>query len=160
MIDEEAEAAGEILKDVVAAVRAWKSSKKIPLNAEIPTLEFVGTEAALLKDAIADISETTKASDITVAESAEFTEEVVSVKPVHAKLGPAFKAAAKGIVAAISEMNPSDVAEQLKSGKVIVKADEVYELDPEFFELETRLTLDGKAVETLQVGNVLIVLGI
>lgn len=158
--NEDAEANGEILKEVVASVRAWKSSKKIPLNSEIPSLELVGKDAVLLRDAVADISETTKATDITIAESAELTEEVVGVKPVHAKLGPMFKAAAKDIVAALSKMDPADVAEQIEVGKVTIEAGETYELGSEFFELETRLTLDGMAVETLQVGNVLVVLGV
>lgn len=158
--DANAEIEGEILKEVVASVRAWKSSKKIALNSEIPSLELVGKDAVLLKDAIADISETTKAVNIIVAESAEISEEVVGIKPVHAKLGPAFKAGAKDIIAALSKMDPKDVAEQIEYGKVTIEAGETYELGPEFFELETRLMLDGMAVETLQVGNILIVLGI
>lgn len=158
--DEEAESTGELLKEVVASVRTWKSSKKIPLNSEIPSLELVGKKAVLLKDAVDDISETTKAVDIIIAESAEIKEEVVGVKPVHAKLGPMFKAAAKGIVSALSEMDPKSVAEQIESGTVTIEADETYELGPEFFEVETRPTLDGMAVETLHVGGILIVLGV
>ncbi len=158
--DEEAESTGELLKEVVASVRTWKSSKRIPLNSEIPSLELVGKNAVLLKDAVDDISETTKAVDIIIAESAEIKEEVVGVKPVHAKLGPMFKASAKGIVSALSEMDPKSVAKQIESGTVIIEADETYELGPEFFEVETRPTLDGVAVETLHVGGILIVLGV
>ena len=158
--DKAAEDTGEVLKDVVAAIRSWKSSKKMPLNAEMPLLEFVGPKASMLKDAIDDISETTKAVEISIVESAEFSEEVVGVKPVHSKLGPAFKAAAKDIVAYISKMDPDDIAEQLKTGNVKIEADQTYELGPEYFDIETRLTLGGKAVETLQVGGILVVLGV
>lgn len=160
MSDKDAEATGEVLKDVVAAVRSWKSSKKMPLNAEIPLLEFVGPKASMLKNAIDDISETTKAIEISIVESAEFSEEVVGVKPVHSKLGPTFKAAAKDIVASISKMDPENIAEQLKTGNVKIETDQTYELGPEYFEIETHLTLGGRAVETLQVGGILVVLGV
>ncbi|HKM14151.1 MAG TPA: valine--tRNA ligase [Candidatus Methanomethylophilaceae archaeon] len=160
LLDEEAENAGEVLKDVVAAIRSWKSLKKIPLNAKISTLELVGPKASILESARCDISETTKAEEIIIAKSAELIEEVVGVKPIHSKLGPAFKAGAKTIVAAISKMDPAVIAEQLKNGKVTIEGDETYELGSEYFEFETRLTLGGKAVETIQVGGILIVLGV
>lgn len=158
LFDKDAEDTGDVLKDVVAAVRAWKSEKKMPLNAEISLIELIGPGSSILESARADISETTKASEIKIAESAELTEEVIGVKPVHSKLGPAFKAAAKTIVAAISKMEPSDIAKQIDAGSVKIEADEVYELGPEYFELEKRLTLGGKAVEAIQVGGILIVL--
>ncbi len=156
--DKEAERTGEVLKDVVAAIRAWKSDKKMPLNAQIAFLELIGPESSILESARDDISETAKASEIKIAESAELIEEVVGVKPVHSKLGPTFKAAAKAIVAAISAMEPSEVAKQIADGSVKVDAGEVYELGPEYFELDKRLTLGGKAVETIQVGGILIVI--
>ncbi|MDN5357631.1 MAG: valyl-tRNA synthetase [Candidatus Methanomethylophilaceae archaeon] len=158
LFDKVAEDTGDVLKDVVAAVRTWKSEKKMPLNAEIALLELIGPESSILESARDDISETTKALKITIADSAELIEETVGVKPVHAKLGPAFKAAAKTIVAAVSGMEPSDVARQIENGSVKIEAGEIYELGPEYFELEKRLTLGGKAVETIQVGGILIVL--
>jgi valyl-tRNA synthetase len=158
LYDSEAERIGDVLKDVVAAIRAWKSEKKMPLNAEIAFLELTGPDSSALESARDDISETAKASEIAIAESAELTEEVVGVKPVHSKLGPAFKSAAKAIVAAISSMDPSDVAKQIAGGSIKIEAGEVYELGPEYFELDKRLTLGGKAVETIQVGGILIVI--
>lgn len=159
LFDREAEKTGEILKDIVASVRSWKSDRKMPLNTPIACIELVGPGAAALDSARDDISETTKASRIIVAESADLKEVTVGVKPVHSKLGPAFKASAKSIVAAIAAMEPADVAKQLSAGKVTLEADgTAYELGPEYFELETELTLDGKAVETIQVGDILVVL--
>lgn len=152
-------AAGEALKDIVAAIRGWKSDRKIALNAPLTLVELVGAEAAVLESAKADIAETAKASEVRIATDAALSEEVVGVKPVHSRLGPAFKAKAKGVVSAISAMDPMEVAEALEKGPLTVAVDgEAVEVGPEFLELDKRLMLDGRAVETVQVGNVLIVI--
>ena len=157
--DPEAEKAGEALKDVLAGIRTWKSEKKIPLNAPLAMIELVGADAAKLESAKQDIAETTKASVVSIAPEAKLTEEIVGVKPVHSKLGPAFKGAAKAIVSAVSAMDPAEVAKTLSAGPLEVDtADGKVEVGPEFFELEKRLMLDGKAVETLQIGNVLVLI--
>ena len=99
-----------------------------------------------------------KALSIEVLESANLTEDYTAVKPVHAKLGPAFKADAKAIVAEIAKLDPKAVAAELaKNGKtkVTVNGNDI-ELGSEYLALEKRLMLDGKAVDTIQVGEVLI----
>ena len=99
-----------------------------------------------------------KALSIEVLESANLTEDYTAVKPVHAKLGPAFKADAKVIVAEIAKLDPKAIAADLaKDGKVKVSVNgSEIELNSEYLALEKRLMLDGKAVDTLQVGDVLI----
>ena len=157
--DEEAIVAGESLKDVLAGIRSWKSDKKIPLNAPLALVEMVGADAAKLESAKQDIAETTKAAEVRIAPEAKLTEEIVGVKPVHAKLGPAFKAQAKAIVSAIAAMDPADVAAKLATGPVSIDVDgTAVEVGAEFFELEKRLMLDGRAVETLQIGNILVLI--
>lgn len=157
--DEEAERAGELLSDVLASVRAWKSEKKVPLNAELAMVELVGADAQMLEAAKDDIAETTKAKQVVIAPEAQLTEEVVGVKPVHAKLGPAFKAQAKAIVSAVAAMAPADAAAALAGGAIEIDIDgEKVSVGAEYFELDKRLMLDGKAVETIQVGNVLILI--
>lgn len=156
LVDDDAEASGEALKNVLAAVRAWKSEKKIPLNAELAMIEFVGADAAVLETSKADIMETTKARDVRIAPEAELDEQIVAVKPVHAKLGPAFKAKAKAIVGAIASMDLEAAASQLASGSVELDVDgERMSVGAEFLDVEKRLMLDGKAVDTIQIGNVL-----
>ncbi|MDR0778644.1 MAG: valine--tRNA ligase [Methanomassiliicoccaceae archaeon] len=156
LTDKDAERTGDILKDVIAAVRGWKSDKKMPLNAELSMVELIG-DALMLNDARDDIVETIKAKDLEIAEKADITEEVVSIKPVHAKLGPAFKGAAKSIVSEIAKMDPKKVAAALDSGglKMTVEGNDIT-LTKEFLESEKRLMLNGKQVETIQVGGILI----
>jgi valyl-tRNA synthetase len=158
-IDEEAEKVGEQLAEVLAAIRAWKGEKKVPLNAELAKLELVGTDAACLDAAVADIAETTKAKEVVIAPEADLNEEIVGVKPEFGKLGPAFKGQAKAIVAALNAADMKVIADQLAAGNVVLDVEgEAVELGPEFFKVEKRLMLGGKAVDTIQVGNVLIVI--
>jgi valyl-tRNA synthetase len=156
LTDKEAEKTGDILKDVIAAVRGWKSDKKMPLNAELSMVELIGN-ALMLNDARDDIVETIKAKNFEIAEKADITEEVVSIKPVHAKLGPAFKGTAKTIVAEVAKMDPKKVAAALGSGglKMTIDGADII-LTKEFLESEKRLMLNGKQVETIQVGSILI----
>lgn len=158
-VDEEALASGDRAAEILAGIRAWKSDRKLPLNTEIACIEFVGDEAAVLEKAKADIMETAKAKKVVVAPKAELKEEVVGVKPEYGKLGPAFKAQAKAIVAALNSTPTEEIAKQLASGQVVLDADgEDVVLGPEFFKVEKRLTLDGKAVDTIQMGNILVVI--
>jgi len=154
--DEESEATGEVLKDVLAAIRAWKSEKKVPLNGDLAMIEFVGAEAKVLEACTVDITETTKAKEVRIAPEAKLEEQVTAIRPVHAKLGPTFKGQAKAIVSAVSAMSLEDVAAQLADGAVKVTVDgESVSVGAEFFEAEKRLMLDGKAVDTVQIGNIL-----
>ena len=155
-VDEGAEAIGEVLKDVLAAIRAWKSENKVPLNGDLEMIEFVGAEAKVLEACKADISETTKAKEVRIAPEAKLDEQTVAIKPVHAKLGPTFKGQAKAIVSAVSSMPLEEVAKQLASGSVVVDVDgQKVSVGAEFFEAEKRLMLEGKVVETVQIGKIL-----
>ena len=124
-------------------------------------IEFVCSDAKILENACVDVSETLKAKEVKVESEAKLDEEVVGIKPVHAKLGPAFKAQAKAIVAAIATMDVKDAAARLESGSIELDIDgETVTVGAEFFEKEKRLMLNGKAVETVQVGNILVLIEI
>jgi valyl-tRNA synthetase len=156
LTDKDAEASGEVLKDVIAAIRGWKSEKKMPLNAELSSVELIGN-AMMLGDARDDIIETIKAKKLDIVKKADITEEVVAIKPIHAKLGPTFKDLAKSIIAEVAKMDPSKVAAALNAGGVkVTVGNETVTLTKEFLEPEKRLLLHGKRVETLQVGGILV----
>ena len=156
LADKNAEAAGNVLKDVIASIRSWKAEKKMPLNAELTMVELIG-DTAMLEDARDDIIETVKAKKLEIARTADITEEAAAVRPIHAKLGPMFKGAAKQIVAEISKMDPAETAKALKAGGVRVNAGgEDIVLTEEYIEIEKRLMLNGKRVETIQIGGILI----
>jgi valyl-tRNA synthetase len=154
--DKEAESAGDVLKDVIAAIRTWKSDKKMPLNAELTLVELIG-DAMMLDGARDDIIETVKAKRLEIALKADITEDVVSMKPIHSKLGPAFKANAKEIIAEVQKMDPSKAAAALVSGGIEMTIDgKNVNITNEFFEPEKRLLLNGKQIETIQVRGILV----
>ena len=127
-----------------------------PLNGDLEMIEFVGAEAKVLEACKADISETTKAKEVRIAPEAKLDEQTVAIKPVHAKLGPTFKGQAKAIISAVSSMPLEEVAKQLASGSVVVDVDgQKVSVGAEFFEAEKRLMLEGKVVETVQIGKIL-----
>lgn len=158
-IDEEAVKAGDAAAECIAAVRAWKAERKINVNAEISALEIIGGDSALYKKSEEDIRQGARARSLSIAEKADLVEKVASVKPVYAKLGPAFKGQAKAIAAAIAAADPEDLAKQLDAGKAVLDIEGgKVEVGPEFFEVKKSLSLNGREVSTVQCGDALLVI--
>lgn len=156
-IDSEAVEAGDAAAEIVATVRAWKSERKVNVNADMARLEIIGGNTSIYAKAEQDIKTGVRAKEIVVAEKADLTEKVESVKPVYGKLGPVFKGKAKAVVAALGAADPEDIAAQVAAGKVTLVADgETVELGPEFFEIKKSLTLEGREVATVQCGDALL----
>ncbi|MGE4274627.1 MAG: valine--tRNA ligase [Candidatus Methanomethylophilaceae archaeon] len=157
LTDAHAEALGESLKQVISAVRAWKSDHKMALNAPLQLVELIGPSAADLEEGRQDIMETVKAMTLNIVAEADIQEKVVGVKPVHARLGPSFKAASKQVIARLAAMDPAEVAEAMHSGGLEVEVDgELLKVSKEHVDFETVLLLDGRQVETLQVNGLLV----
>ena len=156
-IDADAVEAGDAAAAFVAAVRAWKAERKININADIARIEIIGGDSAMYRKSAEDIRQGVRAKEISIAESADLVEKVTAVKPVYAKLGPAFKDKAKAIVAALGKIPADELAEQIFGGKVVLEADgQTVEMGPEFFDVCKSLSLDGKEVSTVQCGNALL----
>jgi valyl-tRNA synthetase len=154
-----AEAQGESIKDVIGAVRNWKSEQKMPLNQEIASIEIIGPAANLLRGNEADISETTKAKEIKVSLEGALQERVVGIKPVPSRIGPTFKAKAKEVTEALKALDPQQAFDQLTSGKMIeimLSDGTKAELDKHFVELQKELMLHGKAVNVVQLKDLVI----
>jgi valyl-tRNA synthetase len=90
--DDTAERKGMLARDVIAAVRNWKSEGKMPLNEEISLLEVIGPSAFLLEGCESEVKETLKAKELVISAKGEIEEKVVSLKPLPAKIGPTFRA--------------------------------------------------------------------
>ncbi|MHB8604500.1 MAG: valine--tRNA ligase, partial [Thermoplasmatota archaeon] len=79
---------GQLVVDVVAAVRAWKSAKKLPLNEEIPAIEVVapGESRRALEAGTRDIVGTTRAVAVSFVSEREVSMVPVAVTAVKSKL--------------------------------------------------------------------------
>ena len=160
LFSDEDEAGGELVKDVVSAIRSWKSEKKLPLNKEMELIELIGPSALSLQGYEKDILETARSKELKIVAEAALEEKVVAVKPVKSKVGPTFKAKGKEVLQQLETLDPQQAAAALEKGSLELTLSDgsTVSLDPSFVEVQKKLTIEGKAVETLQVRDVLIAL--
>ncbi|OPY31121.1 MAG: Isoleucine--tRNA ligase [Methanomassiliicoccales archaeon PtaU1.Bin124] len=158
LFNETAEEKGELVKDIIAALRSWKSERKMALNAEIAEVELIGAKAETIKGCERDIAETVKAKSLLIEEKADLEEKVVAVVPNKAKIGPMFRANGKEVMDAIKNADPEELAKQMAAGTatVTLTGGMVVPITTEIAELQRSMSLHGKMVQTLQVGDVLI----
>ena len=156
--DDKALAEGAAVRDVVAAVRNWKSQNKIALNQALPALEVVASPAAraALQNGRDDIVGTTRAEDVRFVEQSDVQMRPTSVEPVHAKLGPRHRQFAKPIAEAIKALDPTKVDEQ---NVVVTLPDGSHvRLQPDEYEVKKSPTLHGAAVDAIEVGGATLLL--
>jgi valyl-tRNA synthetase len=160
LFSDEDEARGDLAKDVVSSIRSWKAERKIALNKEMELIELIGPSALALDDFQKDILETARAKELKIVAEADLEEKVVAIKPVKSKIGPTFKSQGKEVLQLLESMDPQQAATQLERGPLTLtlRDGSTMELDGSFVEMQKKLTLGGKEVETLQVRDVLIAL--
>jgi len=79
---------------------------------------------------------------------------------VHAKLGPLFKNYAKEIVGQLATMDPSEALALLDKGGIdlLMNDGRTVRITSDLVEIVCELQYQGKAVETMQVGDLLLVI--
>jgi hypothetical protein len=130
------------------------------LNKELLTVEIVGKGALLLKGYEQDIAMTVRAENLEVLEKAQLQECPVQVKPIHAKIGPMFKNQAREVVAQIASLDPETAMNKLaKDGfEVVLDDGRTVLITSDLVEVVCELRFKGKAVDTIQVGDLLVVI--
>ena len=157
--DEASERKGEVVRDIVAAVRAWKASKGLSLNAPIASIEVVGVESSrLVGGSEEDIKATLKAERLDVLERVSLKESVVKVKPVHSKLGPAFRKDAKAISEMLASIPPEQLANVETGITVHLLGGRSVDLGPEFYEVEKRMSSDRGELESVSVAGLAVLM--
>jgi valyl-tRNA synthetase len=158
-IDEEAEANGELVKEIIAAIRNWKAEKKYPLNKELVVVEIVGDGSHVLKGYETDIAMTVRAERLELMRSVQLDRCALQVRPVHAKIGPLFKGRAREVVGQITTMDPETVMNEIARGgiDVLLNDGRTVRVTDELVEVVCELRHRGKAVDTIQVGDLLVV---
>jgi valyl-tRNA synthetase len=146
----------EVVKDVIAAIRNWKSEKGMALNAEVKGIKIAaaGEGASALQECSDTIKETMKIKDLSFIERSELAQRTVELKPVFKNIGPHFKADAKELTQNLKAMDPGTV-DTLPVGTTV--AGKEIKLGQEYVELKKGYVFHGEAVETLAVGEVLVV---
>jgi valyl-tRNA synthetase len=159
-VDAEMEARGELVKDVISALRSWKSDRKMALNAEISSVELIGQNAMTLKGCEKDISETVKAKSLSIESSGDLEERIVALKPILSKIGPLYKANGKELIDRIKALDPEQFGRLVLEGSAEIALSNGTEVNvtQEIVEVQKSMALHGKMVETVQVGEVLVVI--
>ena len=158
LFSEEDEVHGDLVKDVVSAIRSWKAERKLPLNKELELIELIGPSAPSLVGYEKDILETSRAKELKIVTEADLEQKVVAIKPVKSKVGPAFKTRGKEVLDLLAAIDPEEAARCLEKGNLELTLSDgsTVTLDPSFVEVQRKLTIEGKTVETLQVRDILI----
>ncbi|HNU35349.1 MAG TPA: valine--tRNA ligase, partial [Methanomassiliicoccales archaeon] len=157
---EDAERKGDLTKEIIASVRTWKAEKKYPLNRELARIEIVGRDSHLLRGYEDDIAQTVRATVLELLEEAHLDSHPAVIKPVHAKLGPLFKNYAKEIVGQLATMDPSEALTLLDGEGIdlLMNDGRMVRITSDLVDIVCELQYQGKAVETLQVGDLLLVI--
>ena len=150
LIDADAEATGELIKEMAGAIRRYKSEHGMALNSPLGEIEIYSS----ITDA-SDIAGVTN-SDIKIRTgSPDFDLRPVAIKPDMKVLGRTYRNRAKSIVEALTRSDPVDA--ETGSVSLFVEGDNIT-LDGSFFRVEKEILLKGKAVDVLEVGSAVIVI--
>ncbi len=150
LIDADAEVTGELIKEITAAIRRYKSEHGMALNAQLAGVEIYST----LEDA-SDIAGAANSEVILKTGTPYFETVPTALLPNMKVLGKMYRSRAKPIAEAILNADPKLAA----SGSIYLTIDnEKITLDNSSFTVEKERLLKGKAVDILEVGNAVIVI--
>ncbi len=153
-INEEAEAAGELIKEITGEVRRYKSELGMALNAPLKKLEIYNANIDT-----GDIAGATN-SEVELMEGAPSFEYVpVEVKPNMGILGPRFRKDAGAVVKALKAEDPAAIEAQAASGKITVNVNgKPIELESEAVEIRKEVISAGREVDVLEVRGAVVVI--
>lgn len=151
LIDEEAEKKGEVIKEIVVAIRRFKHDKGMALNAP---LKNVLLHLPYEID-VRDISGAINAKVEVLNKLPDVKLRIKKLKPKFSIVGPMFKDKAKKIVELVNNLSENDKMGFVEKGEIEISLDgESYKLKSEWFDAEIEKIVEGKAIENLEVGDV------
>ncbi|MCQ4153959.1 MAG: valine--tRNA ligase, partial [Archaeoglobi archaeon] len=148
-IDEEAERAGEEMKEILSAIRKLKHDKGLALNAPLRKI-IVFTQLEL--DTM-DLEFATNSKVEVTKNLPKIKEEVRRLKPKFAILGPLFKERVKDLLGAIEGLSDDEKLKLAREPIIISIGGEKVELKPDWFDLEIGRTVEGVEAERIETPN-------
>ncbi|HPS90402.1 MAG TPA: class I tRNA ligase family protein, partial [Methanosarcina vacuolata] len=153
-INEEAEAAGELIKEITGEVRRYKSELGMALNAPLKKLEIYNAHIDT-----GDLAGATNSKVELMKGAPSFEYVPVEVKPNMGILGPRFRKDAGAIVKALKAESPAAIESQAASGKITVNVDDKpIELEPEAVEIKKEVISGGREVDVIEVRGAVVVI--
>ena len=133
LINDEMENKGETTVELIDEVRRFKSSAKIPLNAELSEVNVYTSDEDLVdvfNQFDADIKGTLKINDLAISSGKpEVHEKIIEVEPDMSQIGPKFKGDAGKIIGYLKSTpideigNVLDESHELTIGDIVVPED-------------------------------------
>ncbi|NJE47306.1 valine--tRNA ligase [Thermococcus sp. GR7] len=158
-IDENAEKLGELAREVISAMRRYKNSHGLALNAKLKHVAIYATDSyEMLKAIEKDIAGTMNIERLEIIKGEpELEERIIEIKPNFRTVGPRYGKLVPKITAYLKE-NAEEVAKALKeSGKVEFEIEgQDVELGKDDIVLRKAVFSDGEEVETAVVGDAVI----
>ncbi|BAD85463.1 valyl-tRNA synthetase [Thermococcus kodakarensis KOD1] len=158
-IDEEAEKLGELAREIVGAMRRYKNSHGLSLNAKLKHVAIYTTDSyEVLKTIEKDIAGTMNIEKLEIIKGEpELEERIIEIKPNFKTVGPRYGKLVPKITAYLKE-NAEEVAKALKeSGKIEFEVDgQKVELTKDDIVLRKAVFSEGEEVETAVVGDAVI----
>ncbi|HIH61271.1 MAG TPA: valine--tRNA ligase [Methanobacteriales archaeon] len=157
-ISEETEARGDLAVEVIGALRRFKSSNRIPLNAPLEQVNIYTTENlySIIRDCLNDVKGTMNIQKIElIIGKPEIKERVIEVKPVMEKIGPKFRSDAPRILSFIESSDPEEIYEKLETEGIIEF--EGHKLTRECFKIKKEaLGATGERVEIIHLDDIIL----
>ncbi|WP_297073990.1 valine--tRNA ligase [Thermococcus sp.] len=158
-IDEEAEKLGELAREIVGAIRRYKNSHGLALNAKLKHVAIYATDSyEKLKTIEKDIAGTMNIERLEIIKGGpELEERIIEIKPNFRTVGPRYGKLVPKITAYLKE-NAEEVAKALKeTGKVEFEVEgEKVELTKDDVVIRKAVFSEGEEVETAVVGDAVV----
>jgi valyl-tRNA synthetase len=126
LIDEQKEQAGEIVKDYIQKVRAWKSEQGMALNAPVPAVATYSSSEMIssLQANKSIIFSTLRYPDDHqfIQGKPDIQETITKVEPVYAKIGPAFRTESQKLSQWIKD-NQTQIIHKIEVGEKVLTSE-------------------------------------
>jgi valyl-tRNA synthetase len=150
---QEAWRTGELVKEIIASVRRYKSEQRIALNARIEGI-YVYMDRDMSYGA-PDISNALNADIEYRTGEPDISEYVTEIGPNLGSLGPRFKSEVKRVVELIKSTPAKEIADQIATGSIMIDGREFLPTD---FIVKKEWSVEGMIVDVIKLseGTILI----
>lgn len=156
LVDEVSEEIGKIGVELIGEIRRFKSSNKMPLNAQIKTLNIYtdGEIAKKIENLINDIKGTMRIDNVgLMCGKPDIKEKVTEIIPQMAKIGPEFKGDVPKILKYLQLEDMDKIAALLdEKGEIIIEGSRI---TPEHVEIKKEaVSKTGEKVEVIHAASI------
>ncbi len=151
----EVESRGELIKEIVSAIRRFKHDRGMALNAPLKKVLIYTPMDVDTRDIAGAIN----AEVERVEEMPEIEVKIKEIKPKFNVLGPMFREKVKDIVRAVQSLSDEDKLRFAEEGRIEVEVNgEKVELKREWFDIEIEKVVGGEGVEVIETENSVIII--